>query len=260
MRSFLVDKGEQKVTLIPQDNPASLMRHRVVEDNIERFLCKRGFGCEHITDLDLDVPEVAERYKAILTSMVLNCRSCKLAVETPYSHCAPIYVRNPVAVCVGRSPSKSEALKNQIVDMETPCGRVFDKYLEKLGLSRADVAVLNAVQCHTKGNRPPESECVKKCLAYKRLEFYYINRFKILFLMGNDAVYWLYGRNHPGVLKVQGMVYSTLLRSDSLDLGFEQEVIVIPVVHPNHLVINPELGESVSNILNLASQILKQID
>ena len=122
------------------------------------------------------------------------------------------------------------------------------------------MAVLNMVQCHTKGNRPPEFECVKKCCAFKRFEFFYIGRFKIMFLMGNDAIHWLYGRNHPGVLSTQGMVYSTVLRPESFDLGFEQEVIVIPVIHPNHLVMNPEMRDSVSNILKVARQIVNQLD
>ena len=257
---FEIDTGDKKVMLSPQYNEATVLRHQAAEYNLEKFMCQKGFGVEKLTDINLDDPVMADRYKRILTNMVLACKSCKLSVETEFSHCAPIYVRNPIAVCIGRSPSRAEAKCNQIVASETQCGRVFDQYLHVLGLSRSDVAVLNAVQCHTRGNRPPESECVKKCSAFKKLEFYYINRFKILFLMGNDAVYWLYGRNHPGVLNVQGMVYNTMLRPEFLDLGIEQEVIVIPVVHPNHLVINPELRSSVSNILKVARQIIKQLD
>lgn len=256
---FHLNIDNEEIELEPKINNSKIIRNYELEGYYEKWLCGK-FGVNSIFDLDLDDDKTARRYKAVLNKCYLTCKLCKVGYETEYSHCMPILNRNPKVLCIGRSPSKSEAQKNQIVHEESLPGRIFDKYLEHMGVAKSEVSVLNCVNCHTKGNRPPDFESVCRCLFYKRFEMYYINRVKVILLMGNDAMKWMYGVSHPGVLNTHGMVYKTFLGEDSLGLNLEQEVIVVPVIHPNHLQITTELHQSVFRILSIVRQILNQME
>lgn len=251
-------EGEEK-QLTPEVNESRVIRNKGIEGSFEKWLCSK-FEVSSLLDINLENEVICRQYRALLNKCYLTCKLCKVGFETEYSHCMPILTRNPKVLCVGRSPSKSEALKNQIVHEETMPGHIFDKYLEYMGVSKSEVSLLNCVNCHTKGNRPPDFESVCRCLFYKRFEMYYINRVKVILLMGNDAMKWMYGASHPGVLKVHGMIYRTVLDKSAFDLDIDQEVIVVPVIHPNHLQISPEYRSSVFKILTMVRQILNQME
>lgn len=190
--------------------------------------------------------------KVLHEKLIRSCKSCNLCYETAFKAVPPIINRGCFAVFIGRNPSKTEAIHNEMFPEGTSQGNVFRKYLSILGLGQSEVSVLNVAYCTTKGNRPPEQEKINRCIAYKKFELALMgDSFKIIFAMGNDALKWLFGLNSPGVMQSIGDLYTIHYRG--------RDIVVVPIIHPSHLLMEPELNVDVGKILKKSAELIKDL-
>ena len=141
---------------------------------------------------------------------------------------------------VGRNPNKLEAKSNELFPPETGLGSTFESYLRLLGIERSESSILNMANCYCTGGRSPEYECVSQCVGFKSKEFELIgDKFRVVFLMGNDACRWLLGVDQS-VINLQGKIYT---------IKSPREIDLIPIMHPSHLIVEPSYRQDVQNIL-----------
>lgn len=219
-----------------------MYRNIPTEEAIESFLLSR------VPKYYIKTPEDRA---FIINKLQRGCHNCKLCYETKFSPIPSILNPNSFAVFIGRSPCKTEALVNELYPQGTSLGSLFEQYLSRLGLGKSEVSVINMVNCYTSGNRPPEQQCINKCIAYKRFEFEVIgNSYRVVFLMGNDACRWVFGLNSPGVLSSLGEIY---------EVKEPRPIIFIPIIHPAHLLIQPEYKQDVEKVLKKSREIINKI-
>lgn len=108
-----------------------------------------------------------------------------------------------------------------------PAGRLLDKMIASIGLSREDVYIANVVKCRPPGNADPKDECAKACLPYLREQVRYIHP-KIIVCLGRIAMRHILGETR-GITKVHGMVY------------IRKSFVVVPTFHPSALLRNESL-------------------
>lgn len=114
------------------------------------------------------------------------------------------------------------------------------------------MSFINMACCHGKGNRPPTQSEINKCIGFKKIELDLIgDKYKIIFAMGNDALKWIFGLNTPGVLQSIGDVYKVEIDG--------REVVVVPVCHPSHCLIDPSLMEDTVKILKQSKLIVDEL-
>lgn len=193
-----------------------------------------------------------EEKKVIYENLVRACRNCSLRYDTGYNSIPNIINKDSFALFVGRNPCKAEAMVNAIVSAESKQGILFKKYLSILGLGESEVSVLNMACCHGKGNRPPTQSEINRCVAFKKMEMSLVgDKYKIVFAMGNDALRWFFGINAPGVLQSIGDVYKVVING--------REVVIVPVLHPSHVLIEPERKEDTIQILKRSRDIIMSL-
>lgn len=188
--------------------------------------------------------------KVLIEKLIRACHNCGLSGETKYKPVAPILNENSLALFIGRNPCKSEAMENEILPPGTTQGNMFQRYLSLLGLGPSEISVINMCNCYARNNRPPEQQKINKCSAFKRFELELIgNSYKIIFAMGNDALRWLFGLNYPGVISSLGMIMKVQIE--------DREVLIVPIIHPSHLVVAPEYKEDTEKILKRCGEIIE---
>lgn len=67
---------------------------------------------------------------------------------------------------VGEAPGEKEDMSG--VPFVGPAGKLFDKYLEYVGLSRDEVYIANILKCRPPRNRDPLPEEAEACMGYLR--------------------------------------------------------------------------------------------
>lgn len=190
--------------------------------------------------------------KVVLEKLIRACHNCSLRVETDFEPVTPVLNEDCFALFVGRNPCKTEAMENEILPEGSIQGAYFRKYFQMLGLGQSEISVIDMCYCYARRNRPPEQQKMNKCSAFKKFELELIgDKYKIVFAMGNDALRWLFGLNCPGVLQSLGDIYKVVIKG--------RPVLVVPLVHPNHLAIAPEYKEDTEKILKRCREIIKSL-
>ena len=137
---------------------------------------------------------------------------------------------NPDAdiVFVGEAPGKNEDLQG--IPFVGRAGKLLDKILEAIQLSRKDVFILNVLKCRPPNNRDPLSSEVEKCEPYLKKQLDILNP-KLIVCLG----------------RISG---KTLLRLD-MSLGKMRENIhsyngidAMVTYHPAALLRNPNLKKA----------------
>ena len=60
------------------------------------------------------------------------------------------------------------------------------------------------------------------------------DNFRVIFAMGQDALKWIYGLNHPGAMQCVGDIFES---------EYNGRIIkIVPLLHPSQIMIQPELG------------------
>lgn len=193
-----------------------------------------------------------DKKKIVYEKVVRGCRSCSLFYDTKFNPIPNRVTKDSFALFIGRNPSKGEAEVNEILTQESQQGVLFNKYLSVLDLSLSEVSVLNMACCRGRGNRPPTFEEISICSGFKGLELELIgDSYQIIFAMGNDAMYWIFGRNSNGVLSSLGKVFEVEING--------REVVVVPIPHPAHVLIDSSLKVDTAEILKVSRDLIRDL-
>lgn len=189
----------------------------------------------------------------IIKKLECSCKSCDLHYSSPYSNVPSILNTGSSFLFIGRNPNGNEAKSNQLFPSQYRNGGIFKKYLQLLGISQTSMSAINLCNCYARGNRPPTQEEINKCITFRHMELEAIgDNLKVIFPMGQDALKWLYGTNHPGSLQCHGYIYLSLFN--------DRPILVIPLIHPSHLAIEPAMGKEVAKWLRKLSVIIKKLE
>lgn len=220
-----------------------MYRNYAMEDKINKFLLKK-------------IPSFKDKSwedkKVIYENLVRACRNCPLWYDTGYNAIPNVLNKDSFALFVGRNPCKAEAMVNEILSSESKQGLLFKKYLSLLGLSESEISILNMACCHGKRNRPPTQSEINTCVGFRDIEMSLIgDKYRIIFAMGNDALRWIFGLNAPGVLQSIGDIYEVEING--------RKVVIVPVIHPSHVLIDPSLKDDTVKILKACKPIVDKL-
>jgi DNA polymerase len=132
---------------------------------------------------------------------------------------------------VGEAPGFHE--DKQGVPFVGQAGKLLDKLLAGIGLTRPDVFVANVLKCRPPGNRDPLPDEIQACEGHlwKQIE---LIQPKVVATLGNFATKLLSGRP-TGITRVHGQPQETTLGGN--------RVILYPLYHPAAALYTPRMLE-----------------
>jgi DNA polymerase len=130
---------------------------------------------------------------------------------------------------VGEAPGFHE--DQQGVPFVGQAGKLLDRLLEGIGLTRADVFVANVLKCRPPGNRDPLPEEIATCEPHLFRQIELIEP-KLVATLGNFATKLLSGRP-AGITRVHGQEQEVTLGARS--------VLLYPIYHPAAALYTPSM-------------------
>jgi uracil-DNA glycosylase family 4 len=130
---------------------------------------------------------------------------------------------------VGEAPGFHE--DQQGVPFVGQAGKLLDRLLQGIGLTRADVFVANVLKCRPPGNRDPQPDEIEQCEPhlFRQIE---LIRPKVIGTLGNFATKLLSGKP-TGITRVHGLEQEVTLG------GFR--VLLYPLYHPAAALYTPAM-------------------
>ena len=164
----------------------------------------------------------------VLSRQVAGCTRCRLhegRTQVVFGN------GNPEAdlMFVGEAPGFHE--DKQGLPFVGQAGKLLDKLLAGIGLTRADVFVCNVLKCRPPGNRDPVPDEKEACEPYLFRQVELI-RPKVVATLGNHATKQLSGKE-TGITRVHGQ--EQRLKVGSLD------VVLYPLYHPAAALYTPAM-------------------
>ena len=168
--------------------------------------------------------EALEAYAAE-TSTCTNCRLAQGRTQVVFG------VGDPDAdlMFVGEAPGFHE--DKQGYPFVGSAGKLLDKLLEGIGLTRRDVYVCNVIKCRPPGNRDPQPDEIEACEAHLFRQIELIEP-KLIATLGNFATKLLSGKSY-GITRVHG-------RPQEATLG-GRRVTLYPIYHPAAALYTPAM-------------------
>jgi DNA polymerase len=176
-----------------------------------------------------------------------GCTRCRLAEGRTQ---VVFGVGNPDAelMFVGEAPGFHE--DKQGFPFVGQAGKLLDKLLAGIGLTRSDVYVANVLKCRPPGNRDPQPDEIELCEGYLFRQIESIEP-KLVATLGNFATKLLSGKQ-LGITRVHG-------QQQEVTLG-GRNVLLYPLYHPAAALYTPKmlevLEEDFRRIPGLISRIL----
>jgi uracil-DNA glycosylase len=138
---------------------------------------------------------------------------------------------NPHAdlIFVGEAPGFHE--DKQGVPFVGQAGKLLEKLLGDIGLSRDDVYIANTLKCRPPGNRDPQPDEIEACESHLFRQIALIEP-KVVATLGNFATKLLSGRQ-LGITRVHGQEQKTTLGG--------REVLLYPLYHPAAALYTPAM-------------------
>ena len=130
---------------------------------------------------------------------------------------------------VGEAPGFHE--DQQGVPFVGQAGKLLDKLLAGIGLTRADVFVVNVLKCRPPGNRDPQPHEIASCEPHLFRQIELIEP-KLVATLGNFATKLLSGRP-AGITRVHG-------HAQEVTLG-PRTVLLYPIYHPAAALYTPSM-------------------
>jgi uracil-DNA glycosylase len=130
---------------------------------------------------------------------------------------------------VGEAPGFHE--DQQGVPFVGQAGKLLDKLLAGIGLTRADVYVANVLKCRPPGNRDPQPDEIEACESHLFRQIELIEP-KVVATLGNFATKLLSGRP-LGITRVHGQEQEVTLGS--------RRVLLYPIYHPAAALYTPAM-------------------
>ena len=153
----------------------------------------------------------------------LHCRKCAIGGQKVDGFLSNVFSNmnmDAKVMAVGQNPGKNE------IEQGTPfigiSGRIFDKALLEVGMSRDDFYISNTVRCFTSGNRPPNREELDKCRDFLDREIELLKPILVVAL-GSHSFTQLTGMK--GIMKHHGTPIFSI----------RYNVMVMPILHPSPL-------------------------
>ena len=130
---------------------------------------------------------------------------------------------------VGEAPGFHE--DQQGVPFVGQAGKLLDRLLGGIGLTRADVYVANVLKCRPPGNRDPQPDEIEACEAHLFRQVALIEP-KVVATLGNFATKLLSGKPH-GITRVHGQEQEATLGG--------RRVLLYPLYHPAAALYTPAM-------------------
>jgi uracil-DNA glycosylase len=130
---------------------------------------------------------------------------------------------------VGEAPGFHE--DQQGVPFVGQAGKLLDRLLEGIGLSRSDVFVANVLKCRPPGNRDPQPDEIESCEPYLFRQIELIAP-KVVATLGNFATKLLSGKP-TGITRVHGVEQETTIGGS--------RVLLYPLYHPAAALYTPAM-------------------
>jgi DNA polymerase len=179
---------------------------------------------------------------------VSSCTKCALAngrTQVVFGSGSP----DADLVFVGEAPGFHE--DQQGVPFVGQAGKLLDKLLAGIGLTRADVFVANVLKCRPPGNRDPLPEEIAACEPHLFRQIELLEP-KLVATLGNFATKLLSGKP-TGITRVHG-------HPQEVTLG-ARRVLLYPIYHPAAALYTPSmlkvLEEDFARIPALLDQVLE---
>jgi uracil-DNA glycosylase len=136
---------------------------------------------------------------------------------------------NADVMFVGEAPGFHE--DKQGLPFVGQAGKLLEKLLEGVGMSRADVYIANVLKCRPPGNRDPQPDEIEACEShlFKQIE---LIRPTVVATLGNFATKLLSGRP-LGITRVHGQEQETTLGG--------RKVLLYPLYHPAAALYTPAM-------------------
>ena len=132
---------------------------------------------------------------------------------------------------VGEAPGFHE--DKQGIPFVGAAGKLLDQLLAGIGLSRAEVFVVNVLKCRPPGNRDPMPEEIEACESHLWRQIELIQP-RVVATLGNFATKLLSGRP-TGITRVHGQEQETTLGG--------RRVLLYPIYHPAAALYTPRMLE-----------------
>jgi DNA polymerase len=137
-----------------------------------------------------------------LRTVALSCAACRLAegrLNVVFGD------GNPSAdvVFVGEAPGARE--DEQGLPFVGPSGKLLERLLSEIGLSREDVYIANVVKCRPPKNRDPRPDEIEACKGYLRNQLSLIDP-KVVVTLGNFSSKLLLN-TETGITRLRGTAY-----------------------------------------------------
>ena len=127
-------------------------------------------------------------------------------------------------------------------------GKLLEKLLEEIGLSRAEVFIANVLLCRPPGNRDPHPVEIENCQGYLLRELELVEP-RVVCTLGNFATKLLRGDN-AGITRVHG-------RSEVRTVGV-RAVRLYPLFHPAAALYTPRMLETLREDFARIPELLAQ--
>ncbi len=168
--------------------------------------------------LDPLVPETLEE----LEKKIKACRKCPLhrtrTQAVPGEGPCPCQI-----MIVGEAPGREEDLEGR--PFVGQAGRLLEKMLASIGLSREKVYITNVVKCRPPGNRTPDEEEMKACRPYLARQIRLVKP-RFILALGAVASHSLLLSREP-LSKLRGRIHQL------------EDIQVVSSYHPAYLLRNP---------------------
>jgi DNA polymerase len=159
---------------------------------------------------------------------VAGCTRCRLAqgrTQVVFGSGSP----DADLMFVGEAPGFHE--DKQGLPFVGQAGKLLEKLLAQIGLSRADVFIANVLKCRPPGNRDPQPDEIEACEGHLFRQIELIQP-TVVATLGNFATKLLSGRP-LGITKVHGQEQETTIGSRS--------VLLYPLYHPAAALYTPAM-------------------
>lgn len=119
---------------------------------------------------------------------VMGCNRCPLRADTgQQGPTLPAGHSGADIMLLGRNPGQQELENGVPFWSAAPAGGRLDKFLEVVGLTRAECWITNACKCYSEANRTPTWSEVMACSQYLRAEIDLVKP-KLIICFGNEAM------------------------------------------------------------------------
>jgi DNA polymerase len=182
---------------------------------------------------------------AALAAEASGCTRCRLAQGRTQ---VVFGVGNPDAdlVFVGEAPGFHE--DQQGYPFVGAAGKLLDKLLAGIGLTRRDVYIANTLKCRPPGNRDPMPDEIEACESYLFRQLSIIEP-KLVATLGNFATKLLSGKQH-GITRVHGQPQPAQVGG--------LPVVLYPLYHPAAALYTPAMLRTLEDDFARIPQLLAE--